>query len=385
MRQVWILFGLLLLCIPVSIQADTTSPNCERFTTNGVQTLVPRFNQELTELTIVDLATANVISQMPVPLDIGTRDLNYPAYWSPNCAYLSYQFMEGFMIWHVEVGEVGGIVHGRLGSPGFRLLVHWHPTEQYALLEMRDDIYLWQSSTRSVVPLDRPAGLLNGTGQPLTELDTPPSPIARITWDDSYPVVLLTYNPPIHYFQLRDAESDSYHAYHSVFEFSLIDGEITNRYSLNGGRAYFDYVLSPDRTHIAVFTLVVGKARNDPHPVTLIVYNRLTSEANTLNVDYVVFREFRRGFVAVTRKQVAFSADNRYLVAGWQALRIWDLTQLSANPNDRIPDFRHDAGNSVISSIRFIDTDTIEVIDPWLTASYWHRVTGERINIGVDQ
>lgn len=57
---------------------------------------------------------------------------------------------------------------------------------------------------------------------------------------------------------------------------------------------------------------------------------------------------------------VALSPDNRYLVMGYDAIRVWDLQNLPEKVEDRLPIYRHGGPESVIRSIRFVDSTTLE-------------------------
>ncbi len=57
---------------------------------------------------------------------------------------------------------------------------------------------------------------------------------------------------------------------------------------------------------------------------------------------------------------IALSADNRYLIAGYDAIRVWDLQNLPENNEDRLPIYRHGGPRASIWSITFSDWGVIE-------------------------
>lgn len=57
---------------------------------------------------------------------------------------------------------------------------------------------------------------------------------------------------------------------------------------------------------------------------------------------------------------VALSADNRYLIAGYDAIRVWDIQNLPENVKDRLPIYRHAGPEAQIRSVIFSDWGVIE-------------------------
>ncbi len=57
---------------------------------------------------------------------------------------------------------------------------------------------------------------------------------------------------------------------------------------------------------------------------------------------------------------VALSADNRYLIAGYDAIRVWDLQNLVENDKDRLPIYRHGGPQASIWSLTFSDWGVVE-------------------------
>ena len=76
---------------------------------------------------------------------------------------------------------------------------------------------------------------------------------------------------------------------------------------------------------------------------------------------------------------LALSPDNRYLVIGSAAIRVWDLQNLPAVFEDRLPLYRHEGPVSRIGCLYFIDNTTIETISSD-GIQRWNLHTGELID-----
>ncbi|MEO1439007.1 MAG: hypothetical protein AAFV33_01310, partial [Chloroflexota bacterium] len=56
------------------------------------------------------------------------------------------------------------------------------------------------------------------------------------------------------------------------------------------------------------------------------------------------------------------SLDNRYLAAGYDAIRVWDLQNLPAAEAERLPIYRHGGPQALINELRFADNGVIETV-----------------------
>jgi WD40 repeat protein len=72
---------------------------------------------------------------------------------------------------------------------------------------------------------------------------------------------------------------------------------------------------------------------------------------------------------------VALSADNRYLIAGYNAIRVWDIQNLPASVDDRLPIYRHAGPEALIWSADFSDWGVIETTSEEGT-QHWDLHTG---------
>ena len=91
---------------------------------------------------------------------------------------------------------------------------------------------------------------------------------------------------------------------------------------------------------------------------SITVYTIDTGEAQVVNAEGYAAQP-----IAITDNQpVALSPDNRYLVAGYDAIRVWDLTLLPVDRAARLPIYRHGGPNALIHSLRFVASDVIETV-----------------------
>lgn len=72
---------------------------------------------------------------------------------------------------------------------------------------------------------------------------------------------------------------------------------------------------------------------------------------------------------------IALSADNRYLIAGYDAIRVWDIQNLPENVADRLPIYRHAGPEALIWSADFSDWGVIETTSEEGT-QHWDLHTG---------
>jgi WD40 repeat protein len=76
---------------------------------------------------------------------------------------------------------------------------------------------------------------------------------------------------------------------------------------------------------------------------------------------------------------VALSPDNRYLVMGYQAIRVWDLSNLPENVEDRLPIYRFAGPGKRIVDLRFVDNTTIETTAADGQTSRWDVLSGNPV------
>lgn len=76
---------------------------------------------------------------------------------------------------------------------------------------------------------------------------------------------------------------------------------------------------------------------------------------------------------------IALSPDNRYLVIGDTAIRVWDLDNLTTAYEDRLPIHRHAASDARINALRFLSTTIIETRNDLGITECWHVESGAQI------
>jgi hypothetical protein len=109
-------------------------------------------------------------------------------------------------------------------------------------------------------------------------------------------------------------------------------------------RSFFTF--SPDRTHLIAHGQTDWEELTAPavtvHNIASGTYVHVNPELNGAGV-------------------VALSPDNRYLVMGFTALRVWDLQNLAENFDERLPLWRFPGTGSRITQVQFLDATRIQM------------------------
>lgn len=113
------------------------------------------------------------------------------------------------------------------------------------------------------------------------------------------------------------------------------------------------FTFSSDNTKVVIYT-VVDSYWGGKH--ALLLYDIASHEGIAVNVQgfaspYIPLADYH---------SVALSPDNRYLVAGYDALRVWDIQNLPPNFEDRLPIYRYAGPEALIRSVSFSDLSIIE-------------------------
>ncbi|NJL57406.1 hypothetical protein HC928_21405 [bacterium] len=130
--------------------------------------------------------------------------------------------------------------------------------------------------------------------------------------------------------------------------------------------------MTPDRTRIIIFPAY----STDNGRIS--VWDRRTGQ----RVEVVAGSD---GADAVSRlstsepHRIALSPDGRYLVIVRTNIRVWDLTNLPANLDDRAPTYRWQGADARFAEVRFVDNTTIETKDYYDTIQRWNILTGEEL------
>jgi WD40 repeat protein len=202
--------------------------------------------------------------------------------------------------------------------------IDWAINASYAVVQTRLGAYLWRLEDNSTILLD--------------------------TRTNVYYQTLLH----IHFDLLRGqllAVPAWYGGNGGVIVYDLISGQNIAYYDNKDRSAPVDYLLSNDNRYIVVFSDESDIGSGERGKAGVTIWDRDNSS-------YVQIDVGERA--AYSTREIAISPNNRYLVIGKDALRIWDLETLSANVEDRDPIYRHGGPNALITSVRFVDNNTTE-------------------------
>jgi len=135
------------------------------------------------------------------------------------------------------------------------------------------------------------------------------------------------------------------------------------------------FVLSEDKSKVVAYSTM---ERNGPGPAYerrgMTVYDIASGQGIGVNVEGLASPS-----VAYTGyHHVALSPDNRYLVSGINALRVWDLQNLPTNFADRLPTYRHAGPKSPIWSVHFVAPLVVET-ESAAGRQKWDIITGKFI------
>lgn len=125
------------------------------------------------------------------------------------------------------------------------------------------------------------------------------------------------------------------------------------------------FAFSPDHSKVIVYGQLTPDNRTYP---AMTVYDIASGVGTQVNVEL-------NGEGAV-----ALSPDNRYLVMGYTALRVWDLASLPPQIEDRLPVYRYGVGeNRIIGAVTFVDATTVEVKTNYRETTRWNILTGAQV------
>ncbi len=369
-----LLFGLCFNIFAARAQGDqplpSTDPPYPCPYTNGAYyqpNLFPRFEISSKSLVLVDMTTGETVRVLDTLTERNIRLIN----WSPDCHYLSGAVGEirasfadeDYVSWNVRDIVFWDAVNGeRIHSfinPGKTLFEYqspaiWSPDNQHALVlggcpsifitcaqERERYDFLWTATSNTSV---RPGILPPGT----------------IRWFHNERDIEYAYG--------RSASFNQYYwdltrgwlwgsAPGGVVIYNINDGSEVAFFSNCHSRYCFRlpdsrFVFSPDGKQVAVY----GIAQPDTISGELTVYDIATKTGMAVNVEnfsapYIPFADYH---------PVALSPDNRYLVVGYDALRVWDLQNLPEKVEARLPIYRHGGPKARIWSVRFAAPEVIE-------------------------
>lgn len=336
MIRVLISLILFMLIAPLTA-AQTTPPDIAPRTCNHRDAVNARpeiaFTVQDGTLSLVDAASGGVLQVL------ATDYLNfYPhnIHWLENCRYL---FVEN--VWRpdgTDTRRFNIIYDTYTGQPIFqsgfeRLGIEfvWSPSRQQFLIKSLTGLYLMSES------MDAPV---------LLETRMLHYRFARFyRWDEARGQLLVQFWRNPGYITVYDIHTGA-----EIVSFGHPDA--CSPYELN--------TTGLDGRYVVAYTL-----RGDPACVT--VYDR-----DTRTVVTSVNAERYTG----DRNNIALSPDARYLVVGFDALRVWDLTAQPEDFTARLPQHRHAGPVGTVVSLAFVDETTIETVSTD-GVQRWNVHTGE--------
>lgn len=141
-------------------------------------------------------------------------------------------------------------------------------------------------------------------------------------------------------------------AINNVSSFDLNSGAEVRSFSA-GSSVEGRFAFSTDRTRIIIYGTpdFYGNWATD-----VGVYDIASGTGEQVNIEGYLFPQVP----FVGDPPIALSPDNRYLVIGHDALRVWDMQNLPANLDERLPIYRHSGPSATIQGVRFTAPDVIE-------------------------
>jgi WD40 repeat protein len=329
MRHVFVFFTIILLGVG-SVQGQQNGyGTCPYESGTYYQDrLYPRYERRNHRVVLVSLDTGAVISDLETSFSTGDFHI---INWSTDCRYVSalirpaHHFADKqILVWDINTGsrihtfDVPYDSHSR--GAYFYPELSWNPDSTRVIVQTTIGYYLWQPATDSTVLLTNPTAV--GRIFKFPEL-------GEVYWDETRNFVIL--NRPIIAYDLQTG---------------------VERFRFSGNF----YIISDDKTKIVTDAYVVGDLDN-------LSSIRVNGESRTSPYESL---------------HMALSADNRYLVAGLDALRVWDIQNLPEKVEDRLPIYRHGGPKALIWSVRFADSGVIETTSEEGTQK-WDLHTGEYI------
>jgi WD40 repeat protein len=300
--------------------------------------VVIRYEFRNARLVLVSMATGDIVQTLEDSLV--TSDLQNLA-WSPDCHTLFGTANGDAILWDVlNGGRIATFSHVTPKNPPY-----WNPDRDALILEAYGGSYLW--NFRQAVPL---LLTFNGrackTGYRYFNW--------QVEWDNSSNQVMVAPNY---------AGGGTVIAYDqsNARQLALFDN------GCNGDPVKFS--LTPDDQKVIVFTAEDEAFAGYYKAVS--VWDRGTMQHVTVDANTQS---------AVLPSQIALSADGRYLVlARVGTMRVWDLSNLAGDIQQRDPVYRHSIEPNT-SSVRFVIDTVVETSDFNGRKLQWDVVSGAQVN-----
>ncbi len=314
-------------------QDDATEFNtCPYTDAEFYQNIVLRYEYPEQRLVAIDVETGNVSHMIEENLELvewGVME------WSPDCRYVVglINRYAGMRLWDVVEGRfLQSFSYRRDSWPYERgAKVAWSPDNQQALFRTQNGFFIWRALNNSTTLLTYPAGIEYYYRSP--NLNT-------VYWDYARNQIITSGNPGAIAFDMSSgAERFVYNPVYLTQELSRDE----QFYSLDS-----TIEVSHDGKLLIVFTDPTSSDRS--RDARLAVWDLNTNEGIDLNVVGA----------PGSWDRIALSPDNRYLVIGYEYLRVWDLHNLAESYEERRPVYYFDGPEAFIWRVEMLESDVIE-------------------------
>ncbi|MDX2139906.1 MAG: hypothetical protein SF123_17605 [Chloroflexota bacterium] len=299
-----------------------------------------RFDRIAGRLDVINLSSESILYVLADNLPEQT----YPHGWSPNCRLfaVSTQMSISVEIKRIDGGSNGlaqfnrgmrlydVVDRGVVGETAGGSSIRWSPNSDQAITYLRRNhlFFLWTRSGNQVAHLrEALSPTITGDFQRYVSL------AGGGSWDYARGWIwmsghggVLTYDLAGQVIRVLDNYNDTANRYRVQTTTGFLFSTDNSLVVLFGQRSELRYTAPA----LAVYDIASGQGV------------RLNPELNAAGI-------------------VALSADNRYLVMGYTALRVWDLQNVAPNFEDRLPFLRLAGTGGRIRAVRFIDTRIVEM------------------------
>ncbi|HEX2905389.1 MAG TPA: WD40 repeat domain-containing protein [Phototrophicaceae bacterium] len=276
--------------------------------------LVPRYETRNNRIVLISWITGEVVAEIESSLNAEMRF--EPISWSPDCRYLAAHlqpyghFRDGEIIfWDTVVGTRAHTFDHPYKKNSrdawFYPRTAWKPDSQWVIVRTTNGYFAWQPGTDYSVLLVHPS---------VPYYDNPD--LKHVYWDGQRNLVIMSGWP--------------------VRAYDLTTG--LERIVFKGD----NFFVSPDQSKVITF--------NEGTSYDLAVWDLDTAKSVSIPPTGII----------ANGSQVTISDDNRYLIAGREAIRVWDLQNLPEAVEDRLPLYRHGGPKGLIWSVRFVEPTVIE-------------------------
>ena len=347
MRIVRLLFTLLLLLLGFTLsqgvdlaQADFLG-NCHHAdgsTLHRPDGVVIRYEFRNARLVLVSLTTGDVVQTLESSFD--TSDLANLD-WSPDCHLLFGTANGDAILWDaLNGGRIATFAQITPKNPPY-----WNPGRDSLVLETRGGSYLWNFRQGAPMLLGYDGqGCAGGSYRYFNW---------QVEWDDARNQVLVAPN---------------YAGGSNVIAYDETDARQLALFNNECHQGPVKFTITPDDEHVIVFT-----SENE----SFASYNKVITVWDRKTMAHVTVDANTQS--AVLPSQIALSPDGRYLVlARIGTMRVWDLTELAADVQQRDPLYRHPIQPNT-NSVRFVIGTVAETTNFNGKSLQWDIISGAQV------